>query len=262
VRSGKEVVPVILLHDWEGQGTEYSRFAVYLQTKGCAVMVPDLRGHGRSTSVRRPDRRTGELKDEEMRYDESQFNQELAGMIYDVEALKKALMERHNKGELNIEMLCVGGAGVGAIVAVNWAAMDWSWPITPSYKQGQDVKGLILLSPRQTFKSLNATQALNHPAVDERLSVMVVVGIEDRRAFSDAKRIHSRIEQGRETYTDPSEIRRKQSVFLARAPTSYQGTKLLEPQLPVGGWIFRFLELRFFDKVEEYPWAERKSPLE
>ncbi len=258
VRSGKEVVPVILLHGWEGQGAEYGRFAILLQSIGCAVAVPDLRGHGRSTSCRRPDRRTGELVDEEIKVDDLN-SQDLAGLILDVEAVKKMLMERHNKAELNIEMLCVGGADVGAIVALNWAAMDWSWPVTPSLKQGQDVKGLILLSPKLTFKGLNATKALAHPAVDTRLSVMVAVGNEDRRANSDARRIYNKIESGRETYKDPAEKLRKQTFFFCEAPTSLQGTRLLDPQLPVYRWIGRFLELRFFDKAEQFPWAERKS---
>jgi pimeloyl-ACP methyl ester carboxylesterase len=262
VRSGKQVVPVILLHDWEGQGGEYSRFAVLLQTFGCAVMVPDLRGHGRSTSVRRPDPRTGELRDEEVKFDDTQFSREMGNMVLDVEAVKKELMELHNKAELNIELLCVGGAGVGAIVAVNWAAMDWSWPITPSYKQGQDVKGLILLSPRQSFKGLNATQALSHPAIDRQLSAIVAVGKDEQRAYSDAKRVYKRIEQGRETYTDPAEQARSQTCFFYEAPTTYQGTKLLEPQLKVYRAIGSFLKWRLFDKVEEYPWAERKSPLQ
>ena len=260
VRSGKEVVPIILLHGWEGQGSEYGGFAQLLQTHGCAVMVPDLRGHGRSTSARRPDRRTGELLDEVIKVDDL-TSQDLAGMVWDVEAVKKALMERHNKAELNIEMLCIVGADVGAIVAMNWAVMDWSWPVTPAYKQGQDVKGLVLLSPRQSFKGMNSTQALASPVVDRVLSVMVAVGEEDRRAFSDAKRIYSRIERGRATYKDPAEKRRKLDYFFFTAPTTLQGTRLLSPQLSIFRSVGLFLQWRFFDKADEYPWAERKSPL-
>jgi alpha-beta hydrolase superfamily lysophospholipase len=258
VRNGKEVVPVILLHGWEGQGAEYGRFATLLQTIGCAVAVPDLRGHGRSTSCRRPDRRTGELKDEEIKVDDL-TTQDLLGMTFDVEAVKKMLMEHHNKAELNIEMLCVGGADVGAIVAINWTAMDWSWPVTPSLKQGQDVKGLILLSPRLSFKGLNAATGLAHPAVDKGVSAMVAVGKEERREYSDAKRIYSRIENGRETYKDPAERRSKQDCFFLEAPTLLQGTRLLDPQLDVYRYIGTFLKVRFFDKADQYPWAERKS---
>jgi pimeloyl-ACP methyl ester carboxylesterase len=260
VRSGKEVVPIILLHGWEGRGVEYDGFAKLLQSIGCAVMVPDLRGHGRSTTCKRPDRRTGELLDEVVKVDDL-TTQDLAGMPLDVEAVKKELMVRHNEAELNIEMLCVAGADVGAIVAMNWAVMDWSWPVTPAYKQGQDVKGLILLSPKQTFKGMNATQALAHPAVDRQLSVMIAVGEEDRRAFSDAKRIYSRIERGRETYTDPEDRRRKLDYFFFTAPTTLQGTRLLSPQLEIYKAVGMFLQWRFFDKAEEYPWAERKNPL-
>jgi hypothetical protein len=198
------------------------------------------------------------MKDEEVKVDDLTA-QDLANMTLDVEAVKKTLMERHNKAELNIEMLCVGGADVGAIVALTWAAMDWSWPVTPSLKQGQDVKGLILLSPRQSFKGLNATAALAHPAVDQRLSAMVAVGEGDRRANSDAKRVYNKIENGREIYKDPAEKARKQTCFFFAEPTSLQGTRLLDPQLKVYRYIGTFLKLRFFDKAEQYPWAERKS---
>jgi pimeloyl-ACP methyl ester carboxylesterase len=260
VRAGKEVVPIILLHGWEGRGSDYGSFPQLLQTIGCAVMVPDLRGHGRSTSALRPDRRTGELLDEVIKVDDL-TPQDLAGMVWDVEAVKKALMERHNKAELNIEMLCVAGADVSAIVAMNWAVMDWSWPVTPAYKQGQDVKGLVLLSPRQSFKGMDTTKALASVALDRQLSVMVAVGEEDRKAYSDAKRIYSRIERGRPTYKDPEEKRRKQDYFLFTAPTTLQGTRLLAPQLTIYRSVGLFLQLRFFDKADEYPWAERKNPL-
>ena len=54
--KGKETVPVILLHGYKGSSSEYNQLAPYLQQTGCAVMVPDLRGHGASTQAEVGDR--------------------------------------------------------------------------------------------------------------------------------------------------------------------------------------------------------------
>ena len=162
VRSGKLVVPIIMLHGWGGQGSEYAELATVLQSWGFASIVPDLRGHGRSVSVvrRKPN---GEEEDKVVKTDDLTAP-DMDGMVNDVEALKKVLVDKNNKAELNIEMLTVVAAEVGTIVAMNWAALDWSWPVMPSFKQGQDVKALVLLTPQQTFKRMNANTALNSPS--------------------------------------------------------------------------------------------------
>ena len=50
--EGKENVPVILLHAFRGSRQDFNVLAEFLQGKGCAVIAPDLRGHGDSTLVR------------------------------------------------------------------------------------------------------------------------------------------------------------------------------------------------------------------
>jgi pimeloyl-ACP methyl ester carboxylesterase len=259
VRRGKDVVPIIMLHGWGGQGSEYAPLATVLQSWGFASIVPDLRGHGRSVGVIRRNPRTNEDEDKVVKADDLTVL-DMDGMVNDVEALKKVLVEKNNKAELNIEMLAVVGAEVGTIVAMNWAALDWSWPIMPSFKQGQDVKALILLTPQQTYKRMNANAALQHQAIARRLSVMIAVGDQQARDFSEAKRIHSRLERLRPA-VEPEERLQKQDLFMIPAPTPLQGTKLLDRALPVGGTIMKFLDLRLLRKTEDYPWTERKNPL-
>ena len=54
IRDGKETVPLIMVHDWGGQGNDYSLLAAGLQTYGHASIVLDLRGHGRSITRFKP----------------------------------------------------------------------------------------------------------------------------------------------------------------------------------------------------------------
>src|SRR4051812_12911603 len=50
--QGKESVPIIMLHGLGGKRNEFADLAKELQkTKGCAILCPDLRGHGDSTKV-------------------------------------------------------------------------------------------------------------------------------------------------------------------------------------------------------------------
>lgn len=254
VRRGKDVVPIIMLHGWEGQGSEYADLATVLQSWGFASIVPDLRGHGRSVSRKNEKGEDEVVKVAELKPDDIEL------MTYDVEAVKKVLVDKNNSAELNIEMLTVIAADAGCIVAVNWAALDWSWPMTPAYKQGQDVKALVLLTPQQTFRRMNCTKALGTPAISQRLSVMLAVGEQQARDFSEAKRIHSRLERLRPPVAK-EEVMRKQDLFLIVAPTPLQGTKLLDRALKVNSYIMTFLNWRLLQKLEDFPWTERKNPL-
>ena len=258
VRDGKEVVPIIMLHGWGGQGGEYSFLAVGLQTFGYAVMVPDLRGHGRSVGRRKLDGDYSTVK-----YDDAKsFGPiEAKNMVNDVEAVKKWLVARNNEGEVNIDMLCVIGSEFGAALALNWAALDWSWPATTAGKQGQDVKALVLLSPSmQNAKGYTCAEALGKQAIMQNLSVSIAVGDKGREALSSAKRIYSRLESGRPKLPqDEGERERKQSLFWVPADTDLQGTRLLDRNLPVNLEILKFLKRRLLWKQEDFPWSERKS---
>ena len=100
----------------------------------------------------------------------------------DVEMCKAFLMEKNNNKELNIDKLCLVGAEMGAVVAVDWAARDWSWPILPGRKQGQDVKALVLLSPEWSFKGMTIG-----PAINKRDFVAPTI-LDDRRRRSRFER--------------------------------------------------------------------------
>ncbi len=248
----KASIPVIMVHGWEGQRGEYHALAKGLQSLGHSIIVPDLRGHGQSMSQKLPDGTSKEL-------DPSRFRQaDLDGMIRDIEACKRFLMDKNNQGELNINSLCVIAAEFGCIPAMKWTALDLTAPRLLAMKQGQDVKAVVLLSPLQAFKGVTMREALMVPAIRSELSMMIAAGKQDSKGTSEAKRLHSSLENFRPKLpTDPEEIKKKQDLFLVQPETSLQGTKLLGSGLPVMANIAKFIELRLMNKQADYPWSDR-----
>lgn len=246
--KGKEAVPVVLLHMYEGSGGDYRELALGLQGLGHAVMVPDLRGHGGSTEV------TGATKPLSAK---TLSKADLIAMVLqDMEAVKKFLLEKNDAGELNIEKLCLVGAEMGANVALDWARLDWSWPVLATGKQGQDVKALVLISPQWSFRGLSVQPALAHPAVRGKLSIMIIVGQGDRSSERDAIRLKKALER---YHPDPPKEKwtEEKDFWYIPLDTSLQGTKMLGVnELKVGAYIANFIKLRIIDKT--FPWQERK----
>jgi pimeloyl-ACP methyl ester carboxylesterase len=246
---GKKAVPVILLHASKGTRADLAALAGVLHEAGHAVLAPDLRGHGDSPLPGLSARADG------VRYEDC-----VAMVTDDLEAAKNFLMDRHNDGELNIDRLCLVGVEMGAVVAVNFAARDWSFPVLATGKQGQDVKALVLISPQWAFKGVRINEAMVHPNVVRDLSVLVIAGKESYRAMQDAKRLHGTL--ARHHPEPPSELAADQQMIWLRAlPTSLQGTPLVnEKTMRVDRMISQFIDARLV-KIN-YPWVERRRPHE
>ncbi len=248
---GKEAVPVVLLHEFNGSRTDFGDFPAQLQKAGHAVLAVDLRGHGGSTQVNTMNR---PLTAEQLRT--ADFRR-MADQ--DLEAVKRWLMVKHNEGALNIERLTLIGAEMGSVVAVNWAVIDWSWPVLATGKQGQDVRALVLLSPTYNFKGYNITQALNTAPMQRQLSVQIVAGSKNTRVAGEATKMHRLLEGARPRPTNPEDVVRFQSLFLDTPETDVQGTKLLDPRVQIRDRILKFIELRAVNA--ERPWQARRDPL-
>ena len=255
---GKTAVPFILLHGWDDQQDSYNSLATNLQAVGHAVMTLDLRGHGRSTIWKGPRGR--------QQIDRAKMGRNLiAGMVLDVEAVKKFLMEQHNQGNLNIELLCIISADVSCTVAMNWAIKDWNAPPLPTLKQGQDVKALVLLSPKQTFRGVSAAPVFRNTSpggaqLKGWLSVLIVVGSDDLDAYDEAERIYASFKRFRPG--QPSSDPKERTLFLVKPATSLQGAKLVSTQgLTVQRDIATFIKLRLVDRQVDLPWKDRSNLL-
>lgn len=246
----KESVPVIMVHDLKSSRKGFRDLALFLQARGCAVLVPDLRGHGES--IRAEGVRNAINPD---RMNSRQF-QAIPGLRGDMEACKKYLMRKNNAGELNIEKLCIIGAGFGAIVAANWSALDWSWPPLAIGKQGQDVKALILISPSWSSRGLQMKPATTSQAFRSIFSTMILVGEEDKKSRQCADRLAKIIE--RFNPNAKAEDLQTRSFFYLKIDTSLKGMKMLdEASLQLPQRIAQFIDLRLIN--QSFPWKERKK---
>ena len=246
--DGKTVVPVVLAHGWGQKRQDLSFIARGLQSMGHTVIVPDFRGHGRST--KQIDRLGNE---HDLDYTKFRRNH-IGAMVEDLIACKRHLMTLNNEGKLNIELLTVIGADVGAMVALNWIAYDWSRPQLPTMKQGQDIKAFILLSPPLSFKGATVQGALKHPALMRELDGLIICGLRDGDGMSDAKRIHDQLSRAR-----PDD---QKDLFFLKPDTNLSGSKVVSARgLNVGTALIKFIEARIVRKQEDFPWRDRTGLL-
>jgi pimeloyl-ACP methyl ester carboxylesterase len=246
---GKDTVPIILLHMFKGNRHEMQGLGMFLQAKGHACILPDLRGHGDSTTVVGVDRRLDAAT-----MPVAQFTNMIT---QDMESVKKFIVNEHNAAKLNVDKLCVVGAEMSVQIAVNWAASDWAAQDLPTLKQSKDVKALVLLSPTMSFKNLSLAKALAFEPIRDKVSFLIIAGAEDHTSVADARRIVQGLDKFR---PKPTRIEDK-TVFLEDTlKTKLVGSKLLgEKSLGVEELIGEFVELRLGANAI-LPWKERIAP--
>lgn len=243
-RDGKEVMPLILVHSMEEQGSVYYDLAERLQALGHAVIVPDLRGHGESTVTRAG-----------IKLDASKMKpRDFASVVLDIDAVKKFLLAENNEKKVNIELLTIVASEMGASAAIQWSIKDWSLKQLVGYKQGRDVKSLILLSPRMNYSGLTIRDLIKHPLIREKMLMMVAYGGQNSSVRKDVNLLEKQIERYRQA--DPASLR------LMPFNTTLQGTKLLDPRSPVPEQIIKFIDEQVFAKASQFPWTDRTGPLE
>lgn len=247
--KGKETVPVILVPGFKGSQNDYQRLAANLQKQGHAVLAVDLRGHGASKKLK--------ASEKPLEPDTMSADQYYRMVDTDMERFKKFLMEKHNAGELNIELLCVVGADMGAIVALEWARIDWSWPVLATGKQGQDVRALVLISPVFAAKHLKLGQVLSFRPVMENLSILILVGEQDAKGLREAKRLNNSFKKYHPDVPQDQQLERK-NLFFYPLKTSLSGSKLIAAKgLNTDKLIEEFIKYRLVNKAKDYPWKQR-----
>ena len=132
-------------------------FATYLQEEGYAVIVPDLRGHG-----------------ENARHDLT--DTEWLAMPADLQAIYLFLVDRHNRGELNLGKLGVVALGDAGNLAVAWAASPGGAVSSPG--RISDLGTLVIVSPVADARGLVLERLL--PPITPRLPMLLASGVKDK----------------------------------------------------------------------------------
>ena len=251
----KVIVPMILVHDWGGSMNDLGPLAQYLQSVGHTVIVPDLRGHGRSvTMVNSP---------QELDYND--FNRaQIATVKKDIEQCKRKLISFNNQGKLNISMLSVLAIGDMCPMATEWTLTDWSFENAGRIKQGKDVQSLILVSPPRKFQQSSMSKLVKHPLLaggrGVEIPTLVIYG-QNGDSAKDSSTLYNLMERKRPpSNASDADVRwAQQSLFELALPGNGDGAQLLQPN----PGLFRFVGMFNFYKIsknaDNIPWASRES---
>lgn len=181
-------------------------FATYLQEQGYAVIVPDLRGHGENPRH--------DLSDAEWR-----------SMPADLQAAYLFLVDRHNRGELNLGKFGVVAEGDAGNLAVAWAASPGGAVSSPG--RISDLGAIVIISPVADAHGLVLERLL--PPITPRLPMLLASGVKDKPS-SDT------------TVTCQPIIERHQRSRTAFFQTTLHGTKLLNFFPKVAKTVESFLD--------------------
>jgi pimeloyl-ACP methyl ester carboxylesterase len=268
-KLGKKATPVLLLHDWKESRTVFDSLArklnrgsqeteegeaAALEYDSFAVVTVDLRGHGDSVRQTGYNGATRELQAAKLSKPDFQ-----AMILQDMEAVRKLLREKNDAGELNLNQLCLLGAGMGASVAVNWAAIDWSTPPLAAVKQGQDVRAMVLVSPPWKFQGLTVNVALRQRDIQRDVATLIIFGGEDRRARADAERVYQSLDKFHpaDRSAQPEDVPMLMKVG-ENVKSKLQGTLLLQQAGDKGSdMIIRFLKKHVADQTD-FEWSRRQ----
>ncbi|MBM4003916.1 MAG: alpha/beta hydrolase [Planctomycetes bacterium] len=250
----KHTIPIIIIHEYGGRRAQVHDLALSLQHLvlgecGFAVAVPDMRGHGDSVLYANA-ARTSTIKYDKLKPVHFQ------NMTTDIDTVKRFLMRKNNEGELNIEQLCIIGVGeMGSMTAWRYTNYDWSYePLPGRGKQGQDVKGLVMISPKISYKGM--TLKPDHPFVASQLSTMIIRGSND----ADAQKLYDQLKVKHAPLPkEEQDLIRQQDLFLVSLDAAVPGPRLLDPNngLDVGNKIMQFLQLRLVNKRDLMRWQDR-----
>lgn len=192
---------VLLLHDLGGSHETLEPLAEALQAGGCNVVVPDLRGHGKS-QIPKLARAAGEagqaslLKSGDfaaMAATSGGRVRDQSAIRGDVEVVRNWIKQQADGAAPSLDKLYVVGSGLGANVAATWTVLDAAWPPIASGPQGGHVKGLVLIDPAFVTKGFSIAKPLAVEPLKSTLPIMIIGGGEDR----DASKVFDQLKRSR-----------------------------------------------------------------
>ena len=256
----KETIPIVLLHDWKGSRKDFEPLVKKLMPLGYAIMIPDLRGHGESTTrlVRNP--RTGRVNELSFTTDDFNASQFSKMISKDMSAVRRFLVAQNNDGKINLNRLILIGAGTGGNVAMEWSILDWSVTnyTQAGIKNSRDTKAVIMLSPYMQAPGFNPSQAMIQPVMTGKLPIEVIVGKDDEARLDACDRLVKAFRRNRKPDEDDPMSER---VWLIKIDTKKQGADLLSydpAKIDVPELINRFITMKVLKDPDDVEWMEHK----
>ncbi len=243
---GKESVPVLLIHEWKGQAGAFLPLIQALTVAGHPVLAIEYRGHGNS-------RQYVDASGKEQEYNPARMSKnDIEAIIkFDLEEAKQFLKAENNAGRVNLNALVVVGVGEGAILGGLWSMRDWAFRSVGRLKQGQDVKGLIYISPERNLQGVPIEPALRDPNL-LRLPTMIVAGGQSDQA-RDVERVASRIEAAKKRAGGGTAA----GFEMLMVPTPLSGAALVVNGPGVIAKIVAFIDANITSDATINPWVER-----
>ena len=124
---------VILLHGLGSSKEEWTGFSQALSSKGFGVLAYDARGHGQSKK-----KAGGAAADYQHFYGRG-LNSEWGKMVEDLGLAAETLIKKH---KINPAMVAVGGASIGANIALRYAVKKKEVPFAILLSPGIDYQGV------------------------------------------------------------------------------------------------------------------------
>jgi pimeloyl-ACP methyl ester carboxylesterase len=246
-KKEKEAVTVLLVHEWEGQASPYIKLVLALRDAGCAVLVPDYRGHGGSREYVNA---RGEVDEFNLA---TMSKRDIESIIaFDLEKSKAFLIEENNAGKLNLNALVVIGIREGAVMAAHWAQRDWKFPSLGNVKQGQDVKAMVFISPEKQVKGVGIDSTLTDGNL-LRLPIMILAGASSPEA-PEAERIGKRVEAMKKRMNRGDAL----GFEMAQPKTKLSGAGFINNTPGVIKAITEFVTSNVVINEEENPWILRR----
>ncbi|MDR1383950.1 MAG: alpha/beta fold hydrolase [Planctomycetaceae bacterium] len=282
--DGKESAPVVLLHDKGGNRRDFDALVAQLLSDGKAVLVPDLRGHGKSkekivVEFGNPaffpldqfpsspfwrqwlperwglynrfakDSNAGKkpmTKVADTDVSSYGVRQFDAMALFDTQLWHDFLTYENNQERLNIKKLTIVGIGMGARIGSIWAKFDG----------GKQTKNLILISPILNKQGvIGGLSPALFSTIRSNISTMIIIGGQNKVALKDAEAIKKVVMGKEKDDEDAPEIRSK--CPLIQCNTDRQGVSLFGTSAKIEQGIPSFINDRLTTLEEKT--AEKKN---
>jgi serine aminopeptidase S33 family len=235
-KLGTNASVVMLIHEKDRSSKDFEEpiadlkgvgLAEYLQGQGHAVLALDLRGMGANV------RHQATTKDWQL-------------MVNDLQVAYQFLVDRTNRGELNLSKLCVVALGEGANLAAAWAYQPGG--AVSNQDRTSDLCALVLISPMADGEGIRLGQAL--AALAPRFPLLVMAGERDQTSSDPVRTVRPVVER----------LQFKQNK-VELFDSSLHGYKLLRLEPKVSSIITRFLESAAKYKAVEWEPRYNLSPV-